>query len=260
MAGTDKEKALETALAQIERQFGKGSVMRLGEKANEPIDVIPTGSTALDVALGVGGILYQQSCEQIPPGATLVLYTDGLVETPGSDIDDHIGELVSSLDGFFVHDSCLEAAADHVLARLLPDAESHNDDVTLLLAQLPAAPLASVTTELPAVPSSVPEGREFLTALIVPNADVAKAQTGAASDAEAMGHPAVEEALRKVIKSYSRTAASHEKVRDLRVLTEPFTIENEMMTPKMSLKRKNIEKHYAGAIEEMYAGKDGGED
>lgn len=56
MAGTDREKALETALAQIERQFGKGSVMRLGEKANEPIDVIPTGSTALDVALGVGGI------------------------------------------------------------------------------------------------------------------------------------------------------------------------------------------------------------
>ncbi|MFJ9951941.1 recombinase RecA [Kitasatospora sp. NPDC091207] len=56
MAGTDREKALENALAQIERQFGKGSVMRLGEKANEPIEVIPTGSTALDVALGVGGI------------------------------------------------------------------------------------------------------------------------------------------------------------------------------------------------------------
>ncbi|MFB6888793.1 recombinase RecA [Kitasatospora sp. NPDC056327] len=56
MAGTDREKALETALAQIERQFGKGSVMRLGEKANEPIEVISTGSTALDVALGVGGI------------------------------------------------------------------------------------------------------------------------------------------------------------------------------------------------------------
>ncbi|WP_405011368.1 recombinase RecA [Kitasatospora sp. NBC_01539] len=56
MAGMDREKALETALAQIERQFGKGSVMRLGEKANEPIEVISTGSTALDVALGVGGI------------------------------------------------------------------------------------------------------------------------------------------------------------------------------------------------------------
>ncbi|MEU9127743.1 recombinase RecA [Kitasatospora sp. NPDC048540] len=56
MAATDREKALETALAQIERQFGKGSVMRLGDQARTPIDVIPTGSTALDVALGVGGI------------------------------------------------------------------------------------------------------------------------------------------------------------------------------------------------------------
>lgn len=56
MAGTDREKALDAALAQIERQFGKGAVMRMGERPNEPIEVIPTGSTALDVALGVGGI------------------------------------------------------------------------------------------------------------------------------------------------------------------------------------------------------------
>ncbi|WEH12588.1 PAS domain S-box protein [Streptomyces sp. VNUA24] len=128
-----------------------------------PGDRVRRLTTPVNAPLGVGGILYQQSCEEIPPGATLVLYTDGLVETPGSDIDDHIGELVSCLDGFFVRDSCLEAAADHVLARLLPDVVSHNDDVTLLLAQLPAAPLASVTTDLPAVPSSVPEGRAFLT-------------------------------------------------------------------------------------------------
>ncbi|MFE9856412.1 recombinase RecA [Streptomyces sp. NPDC005780] len=56
MAGTDHEKALDTALAQIERKFGKGAVMRLGERPKEPIEVIPTGSTALDVALGVGGL------------------------------------------------------------------------------------------------------------------------------------------------------------------------------------------------------------
>ncbi|WP_448315715.1 recombinase RecA [Streptomyces sp. CO7] len=56
MAGTDREKALETALAQIERQFGKGAVMRMGDRTQEPIEVIPTGSTALDVALGVGGL------------------------------------------------------------------------------------------------------------------------------------------------------------------------------------------------------------
>jgi recombination protein RecA len=52
----DREKALDAALAQIERQFGKGAVMRMGERPNEPIEVIPTGSTALDVALGVGGL------------------------------------------------------------------------------------------------------------------------------------------------------------------------------------------------------------
>ncbi|MER6013537.1 intein-containing recombinase RecA [Streptomyces bluensis] len=56
MAGTDREKALDAALAQIERQFGKGAVMRMGERSKEPIEVISTGSTALDVALGVGGL------------------------------------------------------------------------------------------------------------------------------------------------------------------------------------------------------------
>jgi recombination protein RecA len=56
MAANDREKALETALAQIERQFGKGSVMRLGDEARAPIETIPTGSISLDVALGVGGI------------------------------------------------------------------------------------------------------------------------------------------------------------------------------------------------------------
>ncbi|MCX5393591.1 recombinase RecA [Streptomyces sp. NPDC006482] len=56
MAGTDREKALEAALAQIERQFGKGAVMRMGDRVQEPIEVISTGSTALDIALGVGGL------------------------------------------------------------------------------------------------------------------------------------------------------------------------------------------------------------
>ncbi len=52
---SDKEKALETALSQIERQFGKGTVMRMGDQATVAVDVIPSGSLALDVALGVGG-------------------------------------------------------------------------------------------------------------------------------------------------------------------------------------------------------------
>ncbi len=56
MAGFDREKALDTALSQIDRQFGKGSVMRLGDETRAPIEVIPTGSIALDVALGIGGL------------------------------------------------------------------------------------------------------------------------------------------------------------------------------------------------------------
>jgi recombination protein RecA len=56
MAVADREKALAAALAQIEKQHGKGSVMRLGEETRQPIEVIPTGSIALDVALGIGGL------------------------------------------------------------------------------------------------------------------------------------------------------------------------------------------------------------
>jgi recombination protein RecA len=52
----DKSKALDLALAQIDKQFGKGSVMRLGERPAVQMAVIPTGSIALDVALGIGGL------------------------------------------------------------------------------------------------------------------------------------------------------------------------------------------------------------
>ena len=52
----DKEKALQTALTQIEQQFGKGAVMRLGEKKHMNVDHISTGSLTLDIALGIGGL------------------------------------------------------------------------------------------------------------------------------------------------------------------------------------------------------------
>jgi recombination protein RecA len=55
-APMDRDKALDTALAQIERAHGKGAVMRLGDDTRAPIEVIPTGSIALDVALGIGGL------------------------------------------------------------------------------------------------------------------------------------------------------------------------------------------------------------
>jgi recombination protein RecA len=56
VAGPDRDKALDLALAQIDKQFGKGSVMRLGERPVMQMAVIPTGSIALDVALGIGGL------------------------------------------------------------------------------------------------------------------------------------------------------------------------------------------------------------
>ena len=52
----DRERAIETVLSQIEKQHGKGAVMRLGDDIRPPIEVIPTGSIALDVALGIGGL------------------------------------------------------------------------------------------------------------------------------------------------------------------------------------------------------------
>jgi len=52
---SEKAKALETALSQIERQFGKGTIMRMGDQAKVEVDVIPSGSLALDAALGIGG-------------------------------------------------------------------------------------------------------------------------------------------------------------------------------------------------------------
>ena len=52
----EKKKALDVAISQIEKQFGKGSVMRLGDTNITSIDVIPTGSLDLDIALGIGGL------------------------------------------------------------------------------------------------------------------------------------------------------------------------------------------------------------
>lgn len=56
VGSSEREKAIEQALSQIERRFGKGAIMRLGEAAKIQIDVVPTGSIALDLALGVGGV------------------------------------------------------------------------------------------------------------------------------------------------------------------------------------------------------------
>jgi len=66
----DRDKALDLALAQIDKQFGKGSVMRLGERPVSQMAVIPTGSIALDVALGVGGLPRGRVVEVFGPEAS----------------------------------------------------------------------------------------------------------------------------------------------------------------------------------------------
>ena len=53
---SDKKKAIETAMQQIEKLYGKGSIMRYGDNAEPNVEAIPTGSLALDVALGIGGV------------------------------------------------------------------------------------------------------------------------------------------------------------------------------------------------------------
>ena len=59
----NKAKALEAALSQIERQFGKGSIMKMGDRAAMDIANVSTGSLGLDVALGIGGLPYGRICE-----------------------------------------------------------------------------------------------------------------------------------------------------------------------------------------------------
>ena len=100
-AANDREKALDAALAQIERQFGKGSVMRLGEDGRAPVEVIPTGSIALDVALGIGGL---------PRGRIVEIYATAA------------GELVRSATGGRPTDADVRLGA--TITRLLADAQA----------------------------------------------------------------------------------------------------------------------------------------
>ncbi|MEU3461183.1 PAS domain S-box protein [Streptomyces sp. NPDC006733] len=118
------------------------------------------------VPLGVGGIPYQQACIPITAGSTLVLYTDGLVETPRSDIDVQLHLLAEELTSAFRSGADLEEVSDRVLAALRPDADGHADDVTLLLARIPAAPVAAASTNVPAKPVSVSAGRRFVMATL----------------------------------------------------------------------------------------------
>ncbi len=105
----------------------------------------------------------------------------------------------------------------------------------------------------------VGEAREFLTALVVPDEEVirnyAKEQAlPAVKLQDILATEDVQKVFSQLFKSYSRQAAAHEKIRDFRLILEPFSIENGMMTPTMKLRRKVIDAHYLDLIETMYAG------
>ncbi|MDZ4700811.1 MAG: long-chain fatty acid--CoA ligase [Rhodothermales bacterium] len=103
----------------------------------------------------------------------------------------------------------------------------------------------------------VGEGREYLTALVVPMFDALKVYAREQSivyttDAELLANESIKKLYAETFKTYSKTAAAPEKIRDFRFVAEAFTVDNEMMTPTMKLKRKVIEAKYKNTIEQMY--------
>ncbi|MEI5008201.1 PAS domain S-box protein [Streptomyces sp. PmtA] len=133
----------------------------------EPGEGVRSLEAPVSVPLGVGDHLHQQTTVAIAPGSSLILFTDGLIETPAGDIEEQLDALIDALDLAFASAHDLETVVDEVLASVLPATDHHHDDVTLLLAQLPAAPLATVVTELSAAPSSVSRARAFLAKSLV---------------------------------------------------------------------------------------------
>ena len=89
MAGVNRQKALETALEQIEKQFGKGAVMRLGQNNTMQVEAVSTGSVSLDYALGIGGLPRGRIIEIYGPEAsgktTLALHSVAEVQKKGGE-------------------------------------------------------------------------------------------------------------------------------------------------------------------------------
>lgn len=116
----------------------------------------------VSVPLGVGEVPHQQSRHAVQPGSVLALYTDGLVETPESDLEMQIDLLAAALGKAVATAGNLERAADEVLAHLLPGPQDYADDVTLLLVDIAHPPDTAVSAVLTTDPASVPQGRRFV--------------------------------------------------------------------------------------------------
>ncbi len=101
------------------------------------------------------------------------------------------------------------------------------------------------------------EGREFLTALIVPDFEALRQYAQAhhlqaASDEALLALPEIQALFEQSLHRYNRHAPAHERIRAFRLLSEPFTIENGLLTPTLKPRRRQIETYYADLIETMY--------
>jgi len=104
------------------------------------------------------------------------------------------------------------------------------------------------------------EGRPFLTALVVPDFETLrmrardhKIDEETLSDEALLEEPDVRNLFRQAFREYGKKAPAHEKIRNFKLLAEPFTVENGTLTPTMKLKRNVIEERYADEIDAMYA-------
>ena len=154
----EKHKAMDAALSQIERQFGKGSIMRLGESPIVEVDVIPTGSLSLDAALGVGGLPRGRIIELFGPEAAgktmcalhsvaeaqklggIAAFIDaehaldvGFARRLGVDIDNLLvaqpnsGEEALEIADTLVHSAAIDIIVIDSVAALVPRAELDGD-------------------------------------------------------------------------------------------------------------------------------------
>jgi len=105
----------------------------------------------------------------------------------------------------------------------------------------------------------VGEGRPFLAALVVPDFDALRMRArdegideSTCDDAELLHHDAAQALFQDVFTAYNREAAAHEKVRNFRLLGEPFTVEEGTLTPTLKLRRGVIRERHADLIDEMY--------
>lgn len=118
ISAEDRQKALETALGQIEKQFGRGAVMKLGQDSTLNVEAIPTGSLSLDIALGIGGVPRGRIIEIYGPESsgktTVALHVVAQAQKMG-------GEAVF-IDVEHALDPCLRAGArgGHRFAARLP--------------------------------------------------------------------------------------------------------------------------------------------